>query len=223
MRASSREAKARFKAEIEELTQEIRQELGNTGASQGVVDWQVEFAEVFAEGLGFNIAIGNPPYVDMVSMDRTNSEYRAMLRSNYSTARGGFDIFVPFIERGIQVLSQNGVMAFITPNKLLAATYAKHVRDFLVKSSQLLSITDLSEVPIFSASVYPVVTVTKKIEPNGSTQTVNIFRTMGKPAAFLQVSFDYSAPMSVALQFGNLWSPLLVPGRPGLVAVTGKL
>ena len=217
MRASSREAKARFKAEIEELTQEIREELGNTGASQGVVDWQVEFSEVFAEGLGFNIAIGNPPYVDMVSMDRTNSEYRAMLRSNYSTARGGFDIFVPFIERGIQVISQNGVMAFITPNKLLAAKYAKHVRDFLVKSSQLLSITDLSEVPIFSASVYPVVTVTKKIEPNVSTQTVNIFRTIGKPAAFLQVSFDYSAPLSVALQFGNLWSPLLAPDALDLV------
>ena len=197
-----------LKQEIGSVQNELREALADTPAPRGTVDWRVEFAEVFDRG-GFDVAIANPPYVNMVAMDRTDSEYRALLRLNYSTARGAFDIFVPFIERGMQLLSSSGLVAYITPNKLLAAEYAKTIRSWLIDNSQLLSITDLSNVSIFTASVYPVITIARKGDSSRSRNAVDIFRTAGRGLDLHQVEFDYSASLSVALQFGNLWSPLL--------------
>ena len=127
--------KEALRQEIERVQDDLREALADTPAPVGATDWRVEFAEVFDRG-GFDVAIANPPYVNMVTMDKTNSDYREMLRANFATARRGFDIFVPFVERGLQVLSTNGTCAYITPNKLLAAEYAKPLRDYVLSKPE---------------------------------------------------------------------------------------
>ena len=164
-----------LKRKVECVQGELRMALADMPAPADAVDWRVEFAEVLIRG-GFDVTIANPPYVNMVEMDRTNSEYRAELRANYSVARGAFDIFVPFIERGLQILSLNGIMAYITPNKLLAAEYAKAVRSLVLDKTQLLSVTDLSDASIFTASVYPVIVVAKKSNVSRVKNAVDVFR-----------------------------------------------
>ena len=216
LRASSGADKERLRAEIAELNAGIRDAL-NLAETEGVVNWRIEFAEVFVVRRGFDVAIANPPYVNMVTMDRKDSDYRTTLRANYRTARGGFDIFVPFIERGIQILSPTGVIAYITPNKLLAAEYAKTVRSFLLDNSQLLSITDLSVGSVFTASVYPVITVASKGSCIEDGTTIDIFRSTGESMDLQQVTFEYSAPTVLTTRFGNLWSPLLAKDALGLL------
>ena len=105
MRAYSGSEKGQLKSEIEELTSEIRQELGFTGASPGVIDWQVEFAEVFGENLGFDIAIANPPYIQL----QNNGGRLANLYKDagYQTFARTGDIYQLFYERGCQILKSS--------------------------------------------------------------------------------------------------------------------
>ena len=222
LRASTGADKDRLRGEIAELAAAIQEENGSE-VRESVVDWRVQFAEVFAEDRrGFDIAIANPPYVNMVTMDKTDTEYRAVLKSIYATARGGFDIFVPFVERGIQILSSAGLMAYITPNKLLAAEYAKSLRSFLVESTQLISLTDLSDVSVFTASVYPVVFVTSKTREPNCESLVGIYNAADRDIGSGHVEFVFSASPSIASQFGNLWSPYLAYDAEELLPLLEK-
>ncbi len=61
---------------------------------------------------GFNIALGNPPFL---ATSKVSS--RAYLEANYKTAQGRFDFAYLFVERGISILSENGIGAFVLPNR----------------------------------------------------------------------------------------------------------
>ena len=219
MRASQGPDKDRLRAGIQKAEDDVREALGAGGLKANVIDWRVSFVEVFATRGGFDIAIANPPYVNMVAMEKSAPDYRERLRENFVTARGGFDIFVPFVERGLQVLSGNGLQAYITPNKLLAAEYAKTLRDYVLSKAQLLSVADFSDASPFGAAVYPVVTVVSKPSRCQENSTVDIFRTTGATTDLHQVVLRYSAPLAVARRLGNLWSPLLVSGAKDLLPI----
>ena len=219
MRASDGIAKTQLRRQIEAAETAVLDALGDADVPEGIVNWRVEFAEVFAQRQGFDIAVANPPYVNMVTMDRTASDYRETLRAHFTTARGGFDVFVPFVERGLQILSRTGLYAYITPNKLLAAEYAKTLRDYVLSNANLLSVTDLSQVSIFEAAVYPVVTVVSKNSRSQENTTVDIYRTKGATKDEQEVVFRYSAPIAVARRLGNLWSPLLASDAQDLLPI----
>ena len=82
----------------------------------------MEFAEVFADG-GFDVVVANPPYVSAIEFSRSYPKsYRTHLTGNFHTAQGAWDLYVLFFERGLTLLKESGVLAFITPNKYLAAS-----------------------------------------------------------------------------------------------------
>ena len=82
LRASGGADKDRLRADIESTKAEIRESLGVV-ANDDVLNWRVEFAEVFAANRGFDVVIGNPPYVESRSSsdfsDRSKQEYRSKL------------------------------------------------------------------------------------------------------------------------------------------------
>ena len=152
MRAYSGLDKARFKAEIEELSGEIRKELGNAGASPGVVDWQVEFAEVFFQRQGFDIAIANPPYIQLQKDGgRLADLYRD---TGFQTLSPRGDIYQLFYERGCQLLTPSrGLLAYITSNSWLRADYGKPTRAYLSGSHTPLALLELGKDVFASAIV----------------------------------------------------------------------
>ncbi len=210
--------KLALKGKVEAVENELREALSDSPRDSKAVDWRVQFAEVFNRG-GFDVAIANPPYVNMVAMKDVDANYRALLKSTYSTARGGFDIFVPFMERGMQVLCPGALMAYITPNKLLAADYAKTLRSFMMVNTQLLSIIDCYETPIFNVSVYPVITVASKGRDIEFANPIKIYRGKGGNDHTQEIAFDYSTSSSMASQFGDLWSPFLAPDARELLPI----
>ena len=144
MRAYSGADKSRLKAEIEELSGEIRKELGNAGASPGVVDWRVEFAEVFFQGQGFDIAIANPPYIQLQGNGgRLANLYRD---AGYQTFARTGDIYQLFYERGCQILkSSHGLLAYITSNSWLKAEYGKATRRYFAAGHTPLLLLELGK------------------------------------------------------------------------------
>lgn len=128
-------------------------------------DWKLNFPEVMneqiAEIVGFDIVIGNPPYIDSENMSINTPLLREYLKNKYLTASGNWDLFVPFIERGLLLNSSKGVFSFIIPNKVLSAKYTIELRKFL-SDRRIIEIRDYSRLNVFSeANVYPITLLIK--------------------------------------------------------------
>ena len=123
--------------------------------------WHTYFADVFEKG-GFDIVIGNPPYIDSEAMCKKMPELRNIYSSKFSSARGNWDLFVVFIELGILLTNNNGIYSFIVPNKLIAAKYANVLRD-KIKENCIIEIRDYGDVDVFiNACVYPCTIIVSK-------------------------------------------------------------
>jgi len=119
--------------------------------------WDIYFAEVFAEKDGFDIVIGNPPYIDSETMSRNNNEFRKRCTEIFQSAKGNWDLFVVFIEKGVSLLRRGGIITYIVPNKLIAAKYTEEIRKMIL-SKKIIEIRDYSDVRVFKEQdVYPIV------------------------------------------------------------------
>ena len=132
-------------------------------------DWSVEFSEIFKSG-GFDIVIGNPPYVDSEEMTKSSPLERNYCSSHYEVAKGNWDLYCMFAEKGIKVLKDGGYFGYIIPNKFLSLPYGEHLRTFFSKY-HIKNIRDYSAVPVFmrkneSVNVYPIVIIISKTKPN---------------------------------------------------------
>lgn len=126
-----------------------------TIASDKAFDWEKEFPEVFAKG-GFDIVIGNPPYVDSETMTKTIPQQREYIANNYTCAKGNWDLLIPFIEKGFNLLKSHGQLAFITSNKWLALDYGAQTREFVIPHLNFL--IDCTTEKVFeSANISSVV------------------------------------------------------------------
>ncbi|MCK5678584.1 MAG: Eco57I restriction-modification methylase domain-containing protein, partial [Flavobacteriaceae bacterium] len=115
--------------------------------------WEEEFTEVFAQG-GFDVVIGNPPYV---RQELLSSEMKSYFKTKYTTHHNSADLYVFFIERGYKLLRRNGKFSFIFPNKWLKAKYGKPLREWL-KSKHLEEVVDFGDLQIFQgATTYPMI------------------------------------------------------------------
>lgn len=97
-------------------------------ASKPFILWQLDFARVFREKGGFDIVIGNPPYVKIQNIKEAEAK---VLKANYKTATGKFDIYVLFVEKLFKLINEFGIGCFIQPHRFLNAGYGKGLRDFL--------------------------------------------------------------------------------------------
>ncbi|MDD4151578.1 MAG: Eco57I restriction-modification methylase domain-containing protein [Candidatus Gracilibacteria bacterium] len=124
--------------------------------------WKLHFGEVFNENGGFDIVIGNPPYIDSEEMVKSQLKEREIIGKNYESAKGNWDIFIPFIEKGTLLLSNNGFVTYIVPNKLIGAKYSETLKCIL-SSYKIHQIRDYSNVDVFKeADVYPVTFLIEK-------------------------------------------------------------
>jgi len=144
--------------------------------------WHTWFSDVFANG-GFDIVIGNPPYIDSETMTNTMPELRKEYKRLYSTAQGNWDIFIIFIELGISLLKENGVFAYIIPNKIIAAKYAESSRQY-IQDRNLRVVRDYGSVPVFEAAIYPCVLILE----NNTKGSEKVFQSMDSFSGILRTS-----------------------------------
>lgn len=126
-------------------------------AGDKAFNWQEQFVDIFESG-GFDVVVGNPPYVDSESMTKNIPEERSWLTTNYETARGNWDLFVLFIQKGVDILKEGGYSSMIMPNKILSAPYAKALRQYVSTKHKLVGLTDVTKEGVFDVDVYPVIT-----------------------------------------------------------------
>ncbi|MBK6966339.1 MAG: Eco57I restriction-modification methylase domain-containing protein [Bacteroidales bacterium] len=79
---------------------------------------------------GFDVVIGNPPYVQLQSMGEMSD---ILKNCGYETFDKGADLYCIFTERGYKLLKKGGLLSFIMPNKWMLVAYGKPLRKFLSK------------------------------------------------------------------------------------------
>ena len=136
-------------------------------------DWEKEFPEIFKNG-GFDIIIGNPPYVRQESI----KEIKPYLEQNYRVYTGVADLYCYFYELGYNLLKDNGYLGFITSNKWFRAKYGEKLREFLLNNTEFYNIVDYNGTKIFEgATVDSNILIFKKNRVKNSIFSLQIADT----------------------------------------------
>jgi len=116
-------------------------------------NWETGFPKVFADG-GFDVAIGNPPYVRQELL----SPIKPYLQAHYESYDGVADLYTYFYEKGLKILKPNGMLSYIVTNKWLKSGYGESLRRFFSENSVFEQILDFGHAPIFEdADTFPCI------------------------------------------------------------------
>ena len=108
----------------------------------------------------FDFVVGNPPYIRVQFIDERAKKY---YKQNYHSATGKFDIFVLFIESGLNWLKPSGKLGFITSNRYIQANYGKRIRKYILDNSRILTYIDFGDSGVFKdVTNYPSILILDK-------------------------------------------------------------
>ena len=140
-------------------------------AGEKAFNWQEQFPKVFEKG-GFDVVIGNPPYVQLQSMGEMSDVYA---KCGFETYNKSADLYCLFTERGYNLLKPGGLQSFIMPNKWMLVSYGKELRKFMAKTD-LQQIINFGDVQFFDeATIYVCIFVTHKSnEHNGDVLALSL-------------------------------------------------
>ncbi|MBM4466526.1 MAG: hypothetical protein FJ014_13390 [Chloroflexi bacterium] len=126
--------------------------------------WELEFPEVFSQTRrGFDVVIGNPPYVRQERISRQKSFLKTAFNEVY---HGIADLYVYFLSQGIKNLASGGFLGFIIANKWLRAGYGTQLRNYLVEQTDLVQLLDFGHSDVFSGTdTFPCILIAA--DPNG--------------------------------------------------------
>ena len=143
------------------------------------MEWMVEFPEVLNEQgtfEGFDVIIGNPPYISLERLPKDTSVYARMQRTDeqgkseqktYRTLESRGDIYSLFVERGLHLLRKGGLLSYIMPNKWEKVMYGRPLRELFLQTN-LTDLIDFGDNQIFEdATTYTCIIRMKKEKQDG--------------------------------------------------------
>ena len=117
---------------------------------------------------GFDVVIGNPPYINIENLPVTTKNY---LFKNYKACKGRTDIYIAFLEKSISILNANGTMCFILPSAFATQKYGEKMRQILIGNHMIREVVDASSYRIFeNATVYNIILLVGNQKGQGQTK-----------------------------------------------------
>ncbi len=98
---------------------------------------------------GFDVVVGNPPYVRAETIDKREREYYLSKESKYKRTFGRFDLYILFNELGISLLKERGFLSYIFPSSFYNQNYSVKQREWLLNELDILELIDLSNIDVF--------------------------------------------------------------------------
>ena len=157
---------------------------GNKWQKQKPFNWNEEFKEVFLhtkvstkadEQGGFDVVIGNPPYIRQESIKELKPYFEKEFTNVYS---GVADLYVYFFERGMQLLKDKGYFGFIVSNKFIRSGYGKNLRKCIQGNFKIIHVIDKFEEKVFvEAAVDPCIIILQKNKPRKHHQITYNYNT----------------------------------------------
>lgn len=144
-------------------------------------DWEEEFKSIFKGG-GFDVVIGNPPYVFIKYVDWAD-DVKDYFSSNYditnkdnkskSNQSGKINLYTLFIFRAIKLLKENGLFSFIVPNGLLRTTTYDMARKFILDNYHIDLIADLKDGVFKGVTAPTIIFKFSKSHSNDDTKIID--------------------------------------------------
>jgi len=133
-------------------------------------DFRLYFGEVWEAQGGFDLVIGNPPYVRQESHTTLSKDEK----KRFETYRGNADLYVYFVERGMQLLREEGLFCYIVSNKWMRSGYGKPLRQWL-KRQNLVELIDFKDLPVFQGTIaYPCILRMRREEASGELRALEV-------------------------------------------------
>ena len=140
---------------------------------ENAFEWRFEFPEVLDDSgafVGFDVVIGNPPYIRQEEF----APLKPYLKDSFKTFAGTADLYVYFVELGMNLLKDSGNFVFIIPNKWMRAGYGKALRSY-VKNYEIHELLDFGDLQVFGeATTYPLIMGLGKSPPVEKFTAVNL-------------------------------------------------
>lgn len=170
--------KADWNKKVSQLTEETKKlenEIEVIKANkifENAFEWRFEFPEVLNDNgdfIGFDVVIGNPPYVYRNADIENVKEY---FNSNYYNTSGNYDLYKFFIEQSIKIAKNNGFNSLITNSSFLLQTSFDKTRKFLLENSTLTNIVPLGGSVFEEATVDSAIYILQKAKYSGEKTLV---------------------------------------------------
>ena len=109
---------------------------------------------------GFDVVIGNPPYVEFKQLDKS---IKNALEKFYFSTKGKYDLFIPFIEKSINLINKTGVSSFIVPSMFSKRDFGKNIRSYISSNVFVSEIVYFADFQIFkNVTNYPLIFILYK-------------------------------------------------------------
>jgi len=126
-------------------------------------DWRRAFPDVLAAG-GFDVVIGNPPYVRMELIKRL----KPYLERHYAVAGDRTDLYAYFFERGVALLKEGGRLGYISSSTFFRTGSGERLRAFLGGNLAIETVVDFGDLQIFDGiTTYPAILTLRKSKQDG--------------------------------------------------------
>jgi len=192
--------KKELRININEQIQDVLVTASNYEGYKIDFDFKLFFSEVWRDKGGFDVVIGNPPYINISKVD-----YKAILKiinaETYSTAG---DLYVLFYEIGYKLLKPKGNVNLITSNKWINASYGTKTRNFFAKKTNPKLLIDFAKVRIFpNATVFVNILMLERSNADGKVDAVAIDGN-NLPKVPLQIYFS-EKKVTLSIKGEEVW------------------
>ena len=160
-RKDEKELSSKAKKELDKIRKAIesKSQYANTvkydKLYKNAFEWRYEFPSLLDDNgdfKGFDLVIGNPPYLRIQGIREVNPDFADELVGKYKSATGSFDLYVTFVERGLQIINSSGIVNYIMPVKWTNSAFGKGLRELV--SNKTSQIINFGAYQVFNASTY---------------------------------------------------------------------
>lgn len=192
-----------------QLAREINALIYQITDGKEVFDFKIFFSEVWHESGGFDVVLGNPPYV---SHDKFDKSSKQLYKKIYASYEPFADLYCYFVENSINILNSAGTIVFITSNSYLRAEYGRPLRQFITQHTGIASLINIEAYQLFNtAIVNAVILVAQKGDCAHKALVVNKpFNAELDFYSFVKSSGFYYSQSDFLVSGWNLASPTIL-------------